>query len=132
MDDGMCDLDDPNCSENCESRNNLYTRDKTCIPKPVSLDQQPDYEFCAQFRTQSSCDNETTVVLTEGPVCHWGGIEEIGNEDPEAVNGSCSGNNDTHTGFYCNQFITKYECDVAERLHHDYGGEHLLCNWIPN
>ena len=132
MDDGMCDLDDPNCSESCESRNNLYTRDKTCIPKPVSLDQQPDYEFCAQFRTQSSCDNETTFDTSEGPVCHWGGIEEIGNEVPESIEGTCSGNNETHTGFYCNQFITKYECDVAERLHHDYGGEHLLCNWIPN
>jgi hypothetical protein len=132
MDDGMCDLDDPNCSESCESRNNLYTRDKTCIPKPVSLDQQPDYEFCAQFRTQSSCDNETTVDTNEGPVCHWGGIEEIGDEVPESIEGTCSGNNDTHTGFYCNQFITKYECDVAERLHNDYGGEHLLCNWLPN
>ena len=132
MDGGTCDLNDPNCSESCESRNNLYTRDKTCIPNPVSLDQQLDYEFCAQFRTQSQCDNETTFDTNEGPVCHWGGIEEIGNEVPEALNGSCSGNNDTHTVFYCNQFITKYECDVAERLHNDYGGEHLLCNWIQN
>ena len=129
MDDGMCDLDDPNCSESCESRNNLYTRVKTCIPNPVSLNQQPDHRFCSQFRTQSGCDNETTFDTNEGPICHWGGVEEIGNEDPEALNGTCIGNNDTHTVFYCNQFITKYECDSAESLHHEYGGEHLLCNW---
>jgi hypothetical protein len=122
MDGGMCDLNDQNCSEMCESRNNEYTRDKTCIPKPVRLGQEPDYEFCAQFRKQSECDNDT------GMVCHWRGLEEIGNEVPESLDGLCVGN----TGFYCNQFITKYECDVAERLHHDYGGGHLLCNWNPN
>ena len=128
MDGGTC-LNDPTCLESCESRNNIYTRVKTCIPNPVSLNQQPDHRFCSQFRTQSDCDNETTFDTTEGPICHWGGLEEIGNEFPEALNGSCIGNNDTHTGFYCNQFITKYECDSAERLHHDFGGVNLLCNW---